>query len=126
MILPCLFTEKTSQKGWGVFTNEPIKKNTIIEISPVIIMSEKEKLLLDQTKLHDYIFFWEDDKCCMAMGNIPIYNHAVPSNCEYFQDYDNEIIFIKTVRKINAGEELTINYQGDFQNQTPVWFEMKD
>jgi uncharacterized protein len=124
MILNSLFTALTDSKGWGVFTNKPIPKNTIIEISPVLVMTSKEKVLLDQTKLFNYIFDWNQDQCCMAMGNVPIYNHACPSNCEYFQDYENNTIYIKTVRSIKANEELTINYQGDFDSEKPVWFEV--
>ena len=60
----------------------------------------------------------------MAMGLIPIYNHASPSNCEYFQDYEDKSIFIKTVRDIEAHEELTINYNGDWDNEKEVWFEV--
>ena len=40
--------------------------NTIIEISPVIVMTAEERTLLDQTLLHDYIFEWgEDSKQCV-------------------------------------------------------------
>ncbi len=125
MILPCLFAHLTENKGWGMFTNKKINSNTIIEISPVIVMSAKEKKLLDQTTLYNYIFDWTDEQCCMAMGFVPIYNHEQPSNCEYFQDYENNTIMIKTVRAIKKGEELTINYNGDFDNQNKVWFPLK-
>lgn len=126
MILPCLFTAKTNNKGWGVFTNDLIKKNQIIEISPVVVMKASEKLLLDQTSLYNYIFDWEGDACCMAMGFIPIYNHSYEANCEYFQDYANETIFIKSVRDIKAHEELTINYNGDWNDAKKVWFEVSE
>lgn len=109
-----------------MFTSKAIKANTLLEISPVVVMSSKEKALLDQTTLYNYIFDWEDDRCCMALGNIPIYNHASPSNCEYFQDYDTNTIFIKTVRDIEAGEELTINYNGDYNHEGAVWFDVKE
>lgn len=124
MILPCLYTGKTSKKGWGVFSSEAIPADTIIEISPVIVMTSEEKNLLDQTILFNYIFDWEADQCCMAMGLVPIYNHAYASNCEYFQDYQEGTIFIKTVRNIEASEELTINYNGDWNNEKKVWFEV--
>lgn len=126
MILPCLFTATTEQKGWGVFTHEPIAADTMVELSPVIVMSAEEKAKLDQTRLHDYIFYWEGDACCMAMGLIPVYNHSYQSNCEYFQDYDNNTIYIKTVRDIQAGEELCINYNGDWDNEEPLWFDVVD
>jgi hypothetical protein len=125
MIHPFLYTKETVQKGWGVFTSEAITADTLIEISPVIVMSSKEKKLLDKTTLYNYIFDWEGDQCCMAMGLIPVYNHDYRSNCEYFQDYEDRTIFIKTVRDIEADEELTINYNGDWDNEKKVWFEVK-
>jgi SET domain-containing protein len=38
-------------------------------------------------------------------------------------DFEEETIQIKTVRKIKAGDELTINYNGDWNNKKPVWFQ---
>ncbi|MGB3006459.1 MAG: SET domain-containing protein [Chitinophagaceae bacterium] len=127
MILPFLFIAPTERMGRGVFTSEAIKANTLIEISPVIIMSLNDRLFLDKTLLHDYIFEWGDkkDQCCMALGYIPVYNHSYSSNCEYEMDFDEEVISIKTMRDINAGEELFINYNGDWNNSKPVWFEVK-
>ncbi|MBS1495703.1 MAG: SET domain-containing protein-lysine N-methyltransferase, partial [Bacteroidetes bacterium] len=39
-------------------------------------------------------------------------------------DFDEETIFIKTVRDIHPGDELTINYNGDWDNEEKVWFEV--
>ena len=123
MIFKDLFTAQTNQKGWGVFTDSAIDADTVIEISPVVLLTSTEKDLIDQTILYNYIFDWEGGRACMAMGLVPVYNHAVPSNCEYFQDYENNTILIKTVRDIEANEELTINYNGDFDNDKNVWYE---
>ena len=127
MLSPFLYIDIAKDKGRGVFTRKKIKQGTIIEVAPVIVMSGKEKELLDQTLLHDYIFIWGEDKkqCCMALGYIPIYNHSYRANCEYFMDYTNQSIFIKTVRTITDGEELTINYNGDWNNSEKVWFDVK-
>ena len=127
MILPCLFIAPTDNMGRGVFTSESLEKDTIIEIAPVLVMSGKERVLLDQTKLHDYIFEWGPDKkqCCMALGYVPVYNHSYKSNCEYEMEFDEEIIRIKTIRYIKAGEELFINYNGDWNDATPLWFKAK-
>lgn len=126
MILACIHTAQTANKGWGVFTSEQIEADTVIELSPVILMSKDERTLIDQTRLYNYIFEWEHNQCCMAMGLIPVYNHACPSNCEYFQDYESGTIYIKTVRDIEADEELTINYNGDWDNTNEVWFEVAE
>ena len=113
--------------GNGIFTSEPIKANTIVEVSPVIVMKHTERKLLDQTLLHDYIFEWGDRKkqCCMAMGYVPLYNHSYDSNCEYEMEFDKEIIAVRAVRNIEKGEELIINYNGTYNDGKPVWFEVK-
>jgi len=93
----------------------------------VIIMSAEERKLLDQTLLHDYIFEWgpDSDQCCMALGYVPLYNHSYSSNCEYEMDFKNAVIKIKTMRNIEAGEELFINYNGDWNNSKKLWFDAK-
>ncbi|MBS1654965.1 MAG: SET domain-containing protein-lysine N-methyltransferase [Bacteroidetes bacterium] len=127
MILPFLFVAPTEKMGRGVFTSEDISSGTIIEIAPVIVMTTEERKLLDQTKLHDYIFEWGEEKnhCCMALGYVPVYNHSYPSNCDYEMDFDNQLISIRSMRDIKAGEELFINYNGSWDDDNPVWFETK-
>lgn len=125
MLKSYLFIAHTKKMGRGVFTKKEIEANTIIEVSPVIVMSNDDRKLIDQTLLHDYIFEWGEkkDRCCMALGFIPIYNHSYKSNCEYYMDYTSDTILVKTVRNIKKGEELTINYNGDWNDETKVWFE---
>jgi SET domain-containing protein len=127
MLKPYLFVDQTKGKGRGVFTRERIPAGTVIEVAPVIVMSHDERKHLDKTLLHDYIFEWgkQKEKCCMALGLIPIYNHSYKSNCEYFMEFEEDSIFVKTVRVIEKGEELTINYNGDWNNEQKVWFETK-
>lgn len=127
MILSCLYIEETPAMGKGVFTSENIEVGTVIEISPVIIMSKEERALLDQTRLHDYIFEWgaSKEQCCMALGYIAVYNHSYQSNCEYEMDFETGSISIKTVRPVKAGEELFVNYNGNWNDSRPVWFHKK-
>lgn len=128
MLKDYLFVAYVEKRGRGVFTKEPIPAETVIEIAPVVAMPGADRLHLDKTLLHDYIFEWGDDHtdCAMALGWISIYNHSYTSNCEYFMDFEDHTILIKTVREIDPGEELTINYNGEWDNATPVWFEVHD
>jgi SET domain-containing protein len=127
MILPFIEVDRTEGMGKGVFARQAIGAGRIIETAPVIVMSEEERVFLDRTRLHDYIFEWGDnkDQCCMALGLVPLYNHSYESNCEYEMDYENDLIHIRTVRDIAVGEELFINYNGDWNDQRPVWFETR-
>lgn len=127
MLKPYIFVGDTGERGRGVFTHERIPANTVIEIAPVIVMEKSDRVYIDKTLLHDYIFEWGKlkDKCCMALGLIPIYNHSYKSNCEYFMDFDDNSIMVKTVSVIKKGEELTINYNGDWNDSKKVWFEVK-
>ena len=88
-------------------------------------MSGADRKLLDQTLLHDYIFEWgeKQDQCCMALGLVSIYNHSYEANCIYEMDFKKEIITIRTVKDVVAGTELFINYNGDWNDKKPVWFD---
>lgn len=127
MVHPALYVGSSTNRGRGVFTYERILTGTLVEVSPVIVMSREERLLLDKTLLHDYIFEWGHDhkQCCMALGYLAVYNHSFGPNCEYEMDFDNELIRVKTIRRVEAGEELFINYNGDGNNNKPLWFEVK-
>ncbi|WP_300601202.1 SET domain-containing protein [Niabella sp.] len=127
MIAPGLYIADTEKMGRGVFTSVAITAGSVIEVAPVIVMSQRERLLLDQTLLHDYIFEWGADaaQCAMALGWVAVYNHSYTANCDYEMDYTTDSIQIKTVRNIEAGEELFINYGGSWDEQKPVWFDAR-
>jgi SET domain-containing protein len=127
MILPFLYIAETKLMGRGVFTSADIDEGTVVEESPVIVMSKGERKLLDQTLLHDYIFEWGEkkDECCVALGYIAVYNHSYRSNCEYEMDFNREMIIIRTVHFIRAGEELFINYNGNWNDSKSVWFDAR-
>lgn len=129
MINENLYLAGTVGKGRGVFTRAQLEAGLTIELSPVIVMSHEDRQKLDQTLLHDYIFEWQPEgrqMCCMALGWIPMYNHSYHSNCEYFMDYDSDTMHIQTVRAVAVGEELTINYNGDWNNTDKVWFDARE
>ncbi len=125
MIKPYLYIGSSKGKGRGIFTRENIRSRTVLEVSPVLVMSAKERKLVDQTLLHDYIFEWGNSKtqCCVALGYVSLYNHSFASNCEYEMDFDKQVITIRAVKAIKAGEELFINYNGVHDNETPLWFD---
>ncbi len=127
MILPFLTIASSPNRGRGVFTTEFIAKGTVIEIAPVIVMNATDRIHLEKTLLYDYIFEWGEDQksAAVALGYISIYNHAKQPNCIYEMDFEFETITIKTIKDIEIGAELFINYNADEEGLDPVWFELK-
>ncbi len=125
-LLPGVEARRTRDRGRGVFATQAIAAGTVIEIAPVVVMSPEDRVHLDQTLLHDYIFEWGEDhkQVCMALGLVPLYNHSYRSNCEYEMHFKKQTIHIRTVRDILAGEELFINYNGEWNEDKPVWFDV--
>jgi hypothetical protein len=124
---PALHIRAVPGKGRAVFTEKALKEGTLLEEAPVIVMTAGDRAHLDKTLLHDYIFEWNPEDtpgCCMALGWIPLFNHSYRSNCEYCMNYEEETMKVVAIRDIAAGEEITINYNGDWDDASPVWFEM--
>ncbi len=126
MILPSLFIAPAGKKGRGVYTSEAIAANTVIEISPVLVLSKDERAIAENTGLYNYVFEWGDNrkKGALGLGYISMYNHSYAANCDYEMDYDHEIMKIVTVKSVEAGEELLINYNASPNDETPVWFHL--
>ena len=125
MILPILTIAPSPNRGRGVFATEAIQMNTTIEIAPVIVLTKEHRVLVEQTLLYDYIFEWGEDhkSAAVALGYVSIYNHTVHPNCVYEMDYESETISIMTIKDINPGDELFINYNAEIDQESPVWFE---
>jgi SET domain-containing protein len=125
MILPSLFISESPGRGRGVFTGEALSKGIVVEVSPVIVMSREERGMLDQTLLHDYIFLWggNQEQCCLGLGYLSLYNHDYQANCDYEMEFDQALIRITTIREIKQGQELCINYNGNWNDARPVWFD---
>lgn len=124
---PALYASKIRGRGRGVFTADALPAQLVIERAPVVVMDAPARTLLDQTLLHDYIFEWGEaqTECAIALGYASLYNHSYGANCEYEMQFKKGMIVIRTVRAVAAGEELFINYNGDWNNEKPVWFDVK-
>ena len=125
MILPYLYISDSKNRGRGVYTSENLAVGTVIEISPVIVLPETDKILLDQTQLKDYIFLWGDEEkgCCVALGYLSVYNHSYMSNAEYEMDFSKAVMKISIMHYTRKDEEIFINYNGNWNDPKPVWFD---
>lgn len=120
-----LFVARTHDRGRGVFTNKKIKKGQTIEMCPIIVFSKKDREQIDSTFLYEYYFEWGESgkKGAVALGYGSLYNHSYSPNAKYNPDFDLNILEFEAIRNIEAGEEITVNYNLDPEDKTPMWWE---
>lgn len=123
-ILPHLYIANTTDRGRGVFTAKAITKGEIIEICPLIILSEKDKKIIHQTHLHDYYFDWgeTEKECAIALGYGSIYNHDTNPNADYFMNHEDQSITVECIQDIEAGSEITFMYVHKKEDESKLWF----
>lgn len=125
--LPGLYIAKTKDRGRGVFCAHDISKGDLIEICPILKLKKAELKTIHKMSLHDYYFLWGEAKDIpvIALGNGSIYNHETNPNADFILDFDDESIEIIAIQKIEAGNEITINYHGEPGNTEALWFTEK-
>lgn len=122
--LDSIYFAPSPLNGRGIFTAAAIPQGALIEICPVIVMPQAQIKYLDETGLYDYYFLWgeEDEDCAIALGYGSLYNHSYTPNAAYQPDFDGNCLYFHALRPIEAGEEITVNYNGDPKDDEEVWF----
>jgi hypothetical protein len=123
-----IFVGESAGKGLGVFARRKIRKGERIEESPVIVVPASEIEHIEKTVLKDYYFVWGDDEeqAALMLGPCSLCNHSYRPNAVFTLKPEKLAIEFAALRDIEAGEEITINYNGDPDNQKPIWFEALD
>lgn len=120
--------------GWGVFTDEDIEENMVIEISPIffypqkllsisIFMAVAEGIKENEIGIDQYSIGWPSEnepyqKSAVMMGYLSLYNHSNSNNASFFSDFTNRLMGITTIKQIRKGEQVTVSYG-------PEWFDKK-
>lgn len=99
-------------KGRGVVAFRDFSAGALIERPPVIVISRDDVRLIRQTRLVSYYFEWGDDcdQAAIALGYGSLYNHSYTPNARYVFRESEECLEFIALRDIEAGEEITINY----------------
>ncbi len=104
----------TKKKGRGVFARKFIKKGTVIERVPLIVVTWNK---MEDSELASYVYTWTDTKAVVALGYGSLYNHSFKPNA-YYEDVGRQTKVFTAYRDIQPGEEITINYNADPEDQT--------
>jgi uncharacterized protein len=105
----------------GVLAVRRLRAGEVVERCPLVFIdNDREAHLVEQTIFGTYWYDWTKARSCIALGFGSLYNHSYTPNTRYHRDYRNQRLVYTTLRVIEAGEELTINYNGDPANQEPI------
>ena len=118
-----IIMKNTEKYGRGIFAIRNIKKGEFIEDAPVIVIPKTEWKLMRKSILSNYVFRWEEDKA-LALGYGSLYNHSYTPNANYHTNIENQSIDFYAREDIQEKEEITVNYNGDSKDQSPLWFEV--
>ena len=115
--------KRTRDKGRGVFARHHIDEGQVIERVPVLVVPMREISNGNgRVKLEDYCFMWGRDTYALALGYGSMYNHSYQPNARY-DDVGRLTKEFTALRDIEPGEEITINYNGDPDDDSPLWFD---
>ena len=95
---------KSPVHGKGVFSSEPLDEGTELTCDVLVIHQRECSVLLD------YHFSWRGEiAICAGFGSF--FNHSRTPNVSMARlNYEDETMTFKTLRRIEAGEELFISY----------------
>lgn len=110
--------------GRGVFAKNRIVKGSLIERAPVIFLSNDEKETLRFTKLFHYYFLLDqpEKQIAFGFGYASFYNHSAKANAFYTFSGKRATINLYAYQTIEAGCEITINYNGKPEDRNEVYF----
>lgn len=118
--------KRTSSKGLGVFAAKTFAKGEIIEACPIINLTPSERKHCSKTILDFYMYPWRSTRSAsLVLGYGSIYNHSFTPNADWKQNFKTNRMVYKAIKPIKKGEEITVNYNGEPDDTTPIeWFDV--
>jgi SET domain-containing protein len=119
-----VYVKRIKGKGRGVFARNPIPEGGLIERVPVVVVPLDHVRGVDNNPVLSQICFLRGENLAgIAMGYGSLYNHAYEPNAHYVEE-SNSFMSFRALRPIDRDEEITINYNGDPDDSSPMSFEV--
>lgn len=104
----------------GLIATRAIAKGELVESCQIILIPKIDEEKLFSTVLVKYYFEWTKSHHCIVLGYGSLINHSYKPNVKYFHDFRNMIMNFRTISAVQPGEELSINYNWDPEDMTPL------
>jgi tRNA-specific adenosine deaminase 3 len=108
--LPYARIAESPGRGRGVFATREIPSRTLIDESPIILISDDEYARVATTLLKEYTFKWRGGMALAIGGLGSLFNHRRSPNVGWLRDFDARTLRFIALRDIAAKEELFICY----------------
>lgn len=105
---PGIEIRRSDRNGWGVFARRNIKKYSLLEEVPIIVIDAEKMVGIDECLKYSYGF--SDTQNMIGLGFAGLYNHSFDPNANWKKDHVNMIMEHFAIKDIAAGEEILINY----------------
>lgn len=108
---PEIQIRRSTKHGWGIFACTNIKKYSMLEEVPYVLIPRKD--LLDSARFNTYTYGYDDIKenlLIVGFGLAPLYNHSSNANANWMQNRANMTMDFYATRDIFADEEICIDY----------------
>ncbi len=116
---------QAGERGLGVFAARPIGHDEVIEEAPLLLFPTSQLYSPAGTALiAKYIFVVDECQVALALGYGSVYNHSYSPNAIYEDLIPQRMKRFVAIRDIDAGEEITINYNGSPFDSSPVGFDV--
>jgi len=103
--------KKTPLKGFGVYALQDIKKDDIIELSPVLPFSpDREFKEKDKSFIWNYEIDWDDSRDALGLGYLSLYNHSDDPNAKFIKNTKENYIAVISQKDIKKDDEILIKY----------------
>lgn len=106
----------------GVFATENIAKGVLFHAAPVLPYPNDEHEHIEKTLLADYAFEYGANHTAIVLGYGMLFNHSYTPNAHYDINFENHTFDFYAYTDIEVGQEILINYNGEVDNDDPLWF----
>lgn len=125
--VPSLRVVGVPGKGRGIVAGRCFAAGEVVDEAPVVVVPARQRAAVQETALSDYCFEWDETtgSVAVALGRASLFNHSYTPNVASEKHMHRRLLVFTALRDIAAGEEMTLNYNGDPANRDDVGFEVR-
>jgi len=87
---PGIEIRRSERNGWGVFARRDIKKHSLLEETPIVVVDSEKMSGIDECLTYAYDF--DDTHIMIGLGFAGLYNHSYEPNADWKRDHVNMIM----------------------------------